>query len=101
MRKTMLHIINQFPIEPEDLNKTASGDTVVLTKAAIEAAKRSTQNQYSFINKAFAHINLCVLKTELTLTGISKRELIQGVAVLDEQDFRSIANEGMAFRSLN
>ena len=97
----MLHIINQFPVDPVALKKTASGDTVLFTKNAVLAVKRNTQSDNSFTRKAFAHINLCVLKTDLKHIGISARELLQGVSILDEQDFRSITHDNMAIRSCN
>ncbi len=97
----MLHIINQFPIDLGTLKKTASGDTVVFTNNAVLAVKRDTQDNNSFINKTFAHINLCVLKTDLKLIGISTRELLHGVAILDEQDFRNMTHDSMAIRSSN
>ncbi len=97
----MLHIINQFPVDPGALKKTASGDTVLFTKKAVLAIKRNTHNDDSFVKKTFAHINLCVLKTDLKHTGISTRELLHGVAVLDEQDFRNMTNDNMVIRSWN
>ena len=97
----MLHIINQFPVDPGALNKTASGDTVLFTKNAVLAVKRNTQGNDSFIKNTFAHINLCVLKTDLKLIGISTRELLHGVSILDEQDYRNMTHDIMAIRSWN
>jgi sulfur relay protein TusB/DsrH len=97
----MLHIFNQFPVDSGALKKTASGDTVLFIKNAVLAVKRDTQDTDSFINKTFAHINLCVLKTDLKLIGISTRELLQGVTILDEQDFRNMTHDNMAIRSWN
>jgi sulfur relay protein TusB/DsrH len=97
----MLHIINQFPVDLGALKKTASGDTVVFTNNAVLAVKRNTQDNDSFIKKTFAHINLCVLKTDLKLIGITTRELLHGVSVLDEQDFRNMTHDSTAIRSCN
>jgi len=97
----MLHIINQFPVDLGALKKTVSGDTVLFTENAILAVKRDTQGSDSFISKTFAHINLCVLKTDLKQIGISTRELLHGVAILDDQDFRNMTHDSMAIRSCN
>ena len=62
----MLHIINQFPVDPGALKKTASGDTVLFTKKAVLAIKRRYSQRPIHLSKKLLRIStLCVLKTDL------------------------------------
>ncbi len=98
----MLYIIKQYPVDPATLKKTTSGDTVILTENAVLAAKRDTLlNSHSFIKKTFTHINLCVLKDDLKIKGISTQDLAQGISILDNQDFKYITRQDEAIRSWN
>ncbi len=98
----MLYIIKQYPVNSDTLKKTTSGDTVILAENAVLAAKRDTLKNHSVIKKTFTHINLCVLKDDLTTKGILPQELAQGVSILDTQDFKYLTTrQDEAIRSWN
>ena len=97
----MLYIIKQYPVDPSTLKKTTSGDTVILTENAVLAAKRGILNNHSLVKQTLSHINLCVLKDDLKIKGISTQELVQGISILDNQDFKYITKQDEAIRSWN
>ncbi|WP_031433864.1 DsrH/TusB family sulfur metabolism protein [Methylomarinum vadi] len=96
----MLHIIDQFPISPETLAHTTTGDTVIFTDNAVYAVKQSDIEK-TLLEKTYTHINLCVRKADLLLRNISNRDLFRGVAVLDDSDYQSALQQEPAVRSWN
>jgi len=97
----MLHIIETFPIQHAFLESTHSGDTIILKDNAVYAAKQDNIKEY-LAKKTFAHLNLCVSKTDLLLRNISNRELIRGVAVIDDFDeYQDYIEQGTAIKSCN
>ncbi len=97
----MLHIIDQFPLQPSFLEKTHSGDTVILKDTAVYAAKYENIKEPLFA-KTLAHINLCVSKADLLLHNISTHELIRGVAIIDElRDEQNELAQNFVVRSYN
>jgi sulfur relay protein TusB/DsrH len=81
----MLHIINHFPLQHSFLEKTHTGDTIMLKDDAVYALTKENLRE-SFIKKSFTRFNLCVKKSDLLLRNIANHELIQGVSVIDEFD---------------
>jgi len=81
----MLHIVNQFPLQYSFLEKTNSGDTLMLKDDAVYAVKKENLRE-TLIKKSFAHFNLCVKKSDLLLRNIANHELIHGVSVIDDFD---------------
>ena len=96
----MLYIIDQFPLDTNTLQQTASGDTVLFTENAVLAVRRNTEIE-KFIKKTLAHINLCVSGTDLALRGLAISDLLCGVSILDERDLIDIAGNDPAIRSWN
>ncbi len=97
----MLHIIDNFPIQHSFLQSTHSGDTVILRDNAVYAAKQEYLKE-SMAKRAFAHLNLCVSKTDLLLRNISHNELIRGVAVIDNFDeYQDCLTQDIAVKSCN
>lgn len=100
-KASMLHIIDKFPIQHSFLATTHSGDTLILKDNAVYAAKQENLNE-SLTMRAFAHLNLCVSKTDLLKRNISNRELVRGVAVLDcLDDYQDYLAQNIALRSCN
>ena len=97
----MLHIIDNFPIQLSFLQSTHSGDTVILKKDAVYAAKQEYLKE-SITQGTFAHLNLCVSKTDLLLRNISNNELIHGVVVIDNFDeYQDYLAQDIAVKSYN
>lgn len=97
----MLHIISSLPISPSLLEKTSSGDTVIFTDSAIFAVKQNNSETETLIQKTFSHINLCVRKADLLIKNISNSELLRGVTIIDEAQFKSATTEDCAIKSYN
>lgn len=97
----MLHIVDNFPIQHSFLATIHSGDTIILKDNAVYAAKQNNLKERQLKN-AFAHLNLCVSKADLLLRNISSRELIRGVAVLDDfNEYQEYLAQNIAVRSCN
>ena len=97
----MLHIIDNFPIQPSFLQSTHSGDTVLLKDNAVYAAKQENLKE-AMTRRTFAHLNLCVSKADLLLRNISNNELIRGVAVIDSFDeYQEYLAQNIAVKSCN
>ena len=97
----MLHIINKFPIQHSFLETAHSGDTVILIDNAVYAAKQENLKE-GLIKRTFAHLNLCVSKADLLLRNISNRELIRGIAVIDDFDeYQDYLVQNIAIKSCN
>jgi len=96
----MLHIIDQFPLDSSAFANTESGDIVLLTENAVLAVKR-TQESATFFKKVLAHINLCVLRTDMQVRGLTISDLLCGVSILDEWDMREFPCNDFAVRSWN
>lgn len=97
----MLFIFDKFPITEEELEKTRSGDTILLTDKAVYAVKRNDVNNDSRLQINFTHLNLCVRRSDLVLKNIAETELYSGVAVLDDVEIAAIQNQEAAVRSWN
>ena len=97
----MLHIIDNFPIQHSFLEIAHSGDTVILKDDAVYAAKQENLKE-CMLKRTFAHLNLCVNKTDLLLRNISNRELIRGVAIIDSLDeSQDYLAQNIAIKSCN
>ena len=97
----MLHIIDNFPIQHSFLATTHSGDTVILKDNAVYAAKQENLKE-CLAKRTFAHLNICVSKADLLLRNISNRDLIRGVAVIDDFDeYQDYLAQNIAIRSCN
>ena len=96
----MLHIINQFPFNPGELEKTAEGDTIIFTDNAVYSIKQDNTT-LKWIQTTLKHVNLCVRKADLMLRNISVNELIQGVAILEEFDWQMLDTQEAVVRSWN
>jgi sulfur transfer complex TusBCD TusB component (DsrH family) len=97
----MLHITDTFPIHDSFLEKTHSGDTIILKDNAVLAVKQENITE-SLTRKTFAHLNLCVSKTDLLLRNIVKADLIHGVSVLDNiEEYQDDCLPSFAIKSLN
>ena len=97
----MLHIIDNFPIQHSFLQSTHSGDTVILKDNAVYAVKQENLKE-AMTKRTFAHLNLCVSKTDLLLRNISNNELIRGVAVIDSIDeYQEYLVQNIAVKSCN
>ncbi len=99
----MLHIINSFPISHSFLDNTNTGDTVIFTDNAVLAVKQENieTEKESFSQKALDHINLCVRKADLLIRNISSQDLLHGVVVIDEAQFKDVISEDFVFKSCN
>jgi sulfur relay protein TusB/DsrH len=95
----MLHIIDHFPTI-ETLSGTSHGDTVLLKDNAVQAVRELNQDMHK-IRKAFAHINLCVRRRDLSTRNIDNIEGLNGIAVLDELEYEAIVENEVAIRSWN
>ncbi len=97
----MLHITNTFPIHDSFLEKTHSGDTIILKDNAVLAVKQENITG-SLTRKTFSHLNLCVSKTDLLLRNIAKSDLIRGVSVLDNiEEYQDNCIPNFAVKSFN
>lgn len=96
----MLHIIDHFPPSIDTLSATMHGDTVLLKDNAVQAVRELNQCTNK-IKKAFAHINLCVRKKDLSARNIDNNEVLNGIAVLDEFDYQTVVEDEVAVRSSN
>lgn len=96
----MLHIINHYPVEPSELEQTSYGDTVLFIENAIFAAKQSYAAN-NFFKKTFAHLNFCVLGKDMKVRGVDTAEILCGFSIIDERDFRDIAENSIAIKSWN
>jgi sulfur relay protein TusB/DsrH len=96
----MLHIIDDFPIDAVSLEKTSSGDTIIFTENAVYAAK-ITEPSFRLLQKAFAHLNFCVLETDLKQRGVSFKDIQRNIPIIDEDDFQDIKENSMAIKSWN
>ena len=96
----MLYIIDHFPIEPSELEQTSCGDTVLFIENAIYAAKQSYATN-NFFKQAFAHLNFCVLGTDMKIRGVKTTEILHGVSIIDERDYLDITENNVAVKSWN
>ena len=96
----MLHIINDFPINTVNLEHTSSGDTILFTENAVYAVKR-TENCIKKLQKAFSHLNFCVLETDLKQRGVSFNDIQRNVPIIDDNDYIDIRENYMAIKSSN
>ena len=97
----MLHVVSSFPLSTSFLTNTHSGDTVIFTGNAICAVKQNNLDTESLTQKAFSHINLCVRKADLLIKNISNSELLRGVAVIDEEQYKNATSEELVIKSCN
>ena len=97
----MLHIISTLPLSPSFTTNTHTGDTVIFTDDAILAVKKNNLDIERLTKKAFNHINLCVRKADLIIKNISNHELLRGVTIIDEFQFRNASSESFVVKSYN
>ncbi|MCF6202059.1 MAG: hypothetical protein L3J59_00100 [Methylococcaceae bacterium] len=97
----MLHIVDNFPIPSTFLNETQSGDTVIFTDNAVLAVKQENFETESLSQKTFSHINLCVRKADLLIRNISNKDLLRGVVVIDDLQYKSAIDQDFALKSNN
>ena len=96
----MLHIFDDFPIDTVTLEQTSSGDTILFTENAVYAAKK-TETSFRSLQKAFSHLNFCVLKTDLIQRGVSFNDIQRNIPIIDEDDYIDIKENSMAIKSWN
>ncbi len=97
----MLHIVDNFPIPSTFLNEARSGDTVIFTDNAVLAVKQENIEAESLSQKTFSHINLCVRKADLLLRNISNKDLLRGVVIIDDLQYKSAIDQDFALKSNN
>lgn len=96
----MLHVIDHFPIDAAELEKTTFGDNVVLTENAIYAAIQDNEIHKLF-KQALKRFNCFVLRSAMKARGVDTDDLVSGINVIDEIDYLDIADESIAMRSWN
>lgn len=96
----MLHIIDDFPVEPSALNDVESGDTVLFIENAVLAVKQGARG-FTLLKQALTHLNFCVLASHLRARGVAANEVERGVSVIDEQDFEDLTEDNVAVKSWN
>lgn len=97
----MLHIIKNFPLSFSFIDCANSGDTVIFTDNAVLAVKQDNIEKQSLAPKSLSHINLCVRKADLLIRNISNNELLRGVAIIDEMQYKNATSQDFAIRSCN
>ena len=97
----MLYIINSLPISRSFLNSTHSGDSVIFTDNAVFAAKQDNFETESLIKKTLSHINLYVRKADLLIRNISNNELLHGVIIIDDTQYKNAISQDFAIKSCN
>ena len=96
----MIHIINQFPVNPDCLEKASNGDTFVFTENAVYAMQQNS-TELNLAQKTFAHFNLCVRKADLLLRNLSISDLLKGVTIIEDFDYPSLLKQDQVIRSWN
>ncbi len=97
----MLHIISNLPLSPVFIENTHSGDTIIFTDDAVLAVQQNNIDPESLTQKALSHINLYVRKADLLIKNISKSELLRGVVIIDESQFKAATAKEFAIKSYN
>jgi len=97
----MVHIINSFPISPSFFDNTHSGDSIIFTENAVFAAKQENIETESLTKKTFSHINLYVRKADLLIRNISNNELLHGVIIIDDTQYKNAISQDFAIKSCN
>ncbi len=97
----MLHIINNFPLSSSFIDSANSGDTVIFTENAVLAVKQENIEKESLVLRSLSHINLYVRKADLILRNISSNELLRGVIIIDDLQFKNAISQDFAIRSCN
>jgi sulfur relay protein TusB/DsrH len=97
----MLHIINNFPLSPSLIDSANSGDTVIFTDNAVLAVKQENIEKESLVLRSLSHINLYVRKADLILRNISNNELLRGVVIIDDMQFKNAISQDFAIKSCN
>jgi sulfur relay protein TusB/DsrH len=97
----MLHIINNFPLSSSFIDSANSGDTVIFTENAVLAVKQENIEKESLVLRSLSHINLYVRKADLILRNISNNELLRGVIIIDDLQFKNAISQDFAIRSCN
>ena len=97
----MLHIIKHFPLTFSLIDKANSGDTLIFTDNAVLAVKQENIKKESLAPKSLSHINLCVRKVDLLNRNISNKELLRGVAIIDDAQYKNAISQDFAIKSCN
>lgn len=87
----MLHIIDRLPIETTKLEYAALGDTIVLTENAVYAVEQNNEFHKLF-KQALKHLNCFVLGSDLQARGLDTHDIVTGVGIIDEIDYKDIAD---------
>ena len=96
----MLHIVDQFPIDSSALNHIRYGDTILFTNNAVLAIKKNNSEQHSLL-PILTHLNPCVRKKDLLISGLSRNEILNKVCIIDDQDLQAITESCTVIRSCN
>ncbi|HIG07864.1 MAG: DsrH/TusB family sulfur metabolism protein [Methylococcales bacterium] len=96
----MLHILDHLPLQCAELERTTNGDTIILTANAIDAIK-DKNSDHSLLQNLFKQFNLCVLYRDIEAKGVEISEIINGITVLDDDEFNLCQEDNNCIRSWN
>ncbi len=97
----MIHIIKHYPVDVNALNRTRCGDTILFLENAVLALNKQDQCISTLMQRLLLHINLCVRKGDMLAQGLTRQELFNHVAVLDELDINALEHQDSAVKSWN
>ena len=96
----MLHILDHLPLQCAELEHTTNGDTIILTANAIDAIK-DKNSDHNLLKNLFKQFNLCVLYRDIEAKGVEISEIINGITVLDDDEFNLCQEDNNCIRSWN
>jgi sulfur relay protein TusB/DsrH len=96
----MLHVINHLPIEVTEIEHAAFGDTIILTENAVHAVEQNNEF-YNLFKQALKRLNCFVLGSDMQARGVDTGNIVSGVGVIDEIDYKDITVDSIAERSWN
>lgn len=97
----MIHIIEDYPVDSNSFRQTHSGDTVVFLENAILALKKQDQTLSALKQKLLKHINLCVRNGDMIKQGMTRRELLNQVAIIDDPEYTDLMEQNTVIKSWN
>ena len=82
----MLHILSRAPVDLAILERTATGDTIILIEdAVIEALATSPHSQHW--QRILQAQRVCALSADLEVRGLASDRILNGIEVVDYQGF--------------
>lgn len=82
----MLHILSRTPIDLAILERTSTGDMVILIEdAVIEALATSPNSQHWQL--ILQSQRVCVLAADLAVRGLASDQILNGIEIVDYQGF--------------